>query len=226
LPSAPPIAPKTGEHLPSLLDPIRQLRDGFAVVRRESSISRPIVLLATATSVASVLGVLGPSLAVTVGLDPEDLAVVVIPLGVGVVVGVFGLRRLGGRWPRRRVAEGGLLVLGLVTTALAGAGWLDGTLRGLGIGVGALPAVVATAIVAGAAYAVTSVTAQTNLTESTPAPVRGRVFGVLASIVSAASLVPSLIAGPLADRASTGAAIALAGLILILVALWSIRRRA
>jgi hypothetical protein len=86
--------------------------------------------------------------------------------------------------------------------------------------------VIATALVAGAAYAVTSVTAQTNLTESTPADVRGRVFGVLASIVSAASLVPSLVAGPLADRSSTGAAISLAGVILILVALWSIRRRA
>jgi MFS family permease len=220
LPSAPPIPPTTGERRRSFLEPLRELRDGFAVVRRKPSISRPIVLLATATSVASVLGVLGPSLAVTVGLDPEDLAAVVIPLGVGVVVGVFGLRRFGGRLPRRRVAEGGLLVLGTVTAALAGAGWLDGLMRGVGIGVGA------TAFVAGAAYAVTSVTAQTNLTESTPADVRGRVFGVLASIVSAASLVPSLVAGPLADRSSTGAAIALAGLILILVALWSIRRRA
>ncbi|HEY7702971.1 MAG TPA: MFS transporter [Candidatus Limnocylindrales bacterium] len=226
LPSAPPIPPATGGRRRSFVEPLRELRDGFAVVRREPSISRPIVLLATATSVASVLGVLGPSLAVTVGLDPEDLAAVVIPLGVGVVVGVFGLRRFGGRLPRRRVAEGGLLVLGTVTAALAGAGWLDGLMRGVGIGVGALPVVIATAFVAGAAYAVTSVTAQTNLTESTPADVRGRVFGVLASIVSAASLVPSLIAGPLADRSSTGAAIALAGLILILVALWSIRRRA
>lgn len=225
LPSAPPLAPKAGERRPSLVEPIRELREGVAVVRRERSISRPIVLLATATSVASVLGVLGPSLAVIVGLDPEDLAVVVIPLGVGVVVGVFGLRRFGRGWPRRRVAEGGLLVLGIVTTALAAAGWLDGILRGLGVGVGALPAVIGMALVAGAAYAVTSVTAQTNLTESTPADVRGRVFGVLASIVSAASLVPSLVAGPLADLLSTGAAIALAGVFLVVVALWSIRRR-
>ena len=224
LPSAPPIAPKAGERLPSLREPLDQLRDGFRVVRREASISRPIVLLATATSVASVLGVLGPSLATTVGLDPEQLAVVVVPLGIGVVIGVFGLRRFGGSLPRRRVAEGGLLVLGVVTTALAGAGWLDGVLRGIGVGIGALPVVVVVAMIAGAAYAVTSVTAQTNLVESTPADVRGRVFGVLASIVSAASLVPSLVAGPLADRASTGAAIAVAGIALILVGIWSVRR--
>ena len=87
------------------------------------------------------------------------------------------------------------------------------------------PVVIVTAMIAGAAYAVTSVTAQTNLTKSMPADVRGRVFGVLASIVSAASLIPSLVTGPLADRLSTGVAIAIAGLILVAVALWSIRRR-
>ena len=66
-------------------------------MRGDPAISRPIILLATATSVAGVLGVLGPSLATTVGLEPEQLAVVVVPLGVGVVIGVLGLRRFGGR---------------------------------------------------------------------------------------------------------------------------------
>jgi predicted MFS family arabinose efflux permease len=177
LPSAPPIERVAGEERRSLMEPIRELRDGLAVVRREPTISRPIVLLATATSVASLLGVLGPSLAVTVGLEPQNLAVVVIPLGIGVVVGILGLRRFGERWPRRRVAEGGLLVLGVLTAALAGAGWLDGTMRSVGIPVGALPVVIVTAVIAGAAYAVTSVTAQTNLTESTPADVRGGSSG-------------------------------------------------
>ena len=224
LPSAPPVPPKTGERRSSLREPLEQLRDGFAVVRHDSKISRPIVLLATATSVASVLGVLGPSLAVTVGLEPEQLAVVVIPLGIGVVVGVVGLRLFGGDIPRRRLSEGGLVVLGLVTAALAAGGWLDGTLREAGVPVGALPIVIGAAMLAGAAYAVTSVTAQTNLTESAPADVRGRVFGVLASIVSIGSLVPTLIAGPLADRVSTTAAIIVAGVALLIVAAWSIRR--
>ena len=200
LPSAPPVEPPRGEHRASLHDPIDQLRDGFAVVRRDRSISRPIILLATATSVAGVLGVLGPSLATTVGLEPEHLAVVVIPLGIGVVLGVLGLRRFGGDLPRRRIAEVGVLVLGIVTTGLAGAGWLDGMLRAAGVSIGALPVVIVMAMAAGAAYAVTSVSAQTTLVQSMPAEVRARVFGVLASIVSVGSLVPSLVAGPLADR--------------------------
>ena len=223
LPSAPPIPPKTGERRKSLREPLDQLRDGFRVVRRERSISRPIILLATATSVAGVLGVLGPSLATTVGLQPEQLAVVVIPLGIGVVVGVLGLRRFAGELPRRRIAEGGVIILGLVTTALAGAGFIDGSLRAAGVSIGALPVVIVMAVAAGAAYAVTSVSAQTTLVESMPADVRGRVFGVLASIVSAASLIPSLVAGPLADRLGTGVAIMVAGTALLIVGVWSAR---
>ena len=66
----------------------------------------------------------------------------------------------------------------------------------------AIPVVVVLAFLAGAAYASTTVSAQTALFEHMPPAVRGRVFGVLASIVSAASLLPILIAGPLADKVS------------------------
>jgi hypothetical protein len=50
-----------------------------------------------------------------------------------------------------------------------------------------------------------------------PAAVRGRVFGVLASIVSAASLLPILVAGPLADAISGPAVIAIAAVAVLLV---------
>jgi MFS family permease len=148
---------------------------------------------------------------------------VVVPIGIGVVIGVLGLRRFGGDLPRRRIAEGGLLTLGAVTTALAATGMLDGWLRSAGVSFGALPIVIAMAMAAGAAYAVTSVSAQTTLIESMPADVRGRVFGVLASIVSAASLIPSLVAGPLSDRLGTSVAIVAAGLALLAVGFRSIR---
>jgi len=78
--------------------------------------------------------------------------------------------------------------------------------------------VVVLAFCAGAAYATTTVSAQTALFENMPAGVRGRVFGVLASIVSAASLVPILIAGPLADNISGPLVIAIAAVAIIVVA--------
>ena len=53
------------------------------------------------------------------------------------------------------------------------------------------------------------------------AGVRGRVFGVLASIVSAASLIPILVAGPLADATSGEAVIGFTAVCVIGVAAWS-----
>jgi hypothetical protein len=44
---------------------------------------------------------------------------------------------------------------------------------------------------------------------------------VLASIVSAASLAPTLVAGPLADRVSASLVIGLVGVAVILVGIWS-----
>jgi MFS family permease len=225
LPSAPPVPPAEGKGRASWREPIDQLRDGFAVVRDDREISRPIILLAGATSIAGVLGVVGPSLATSVGLEPEQLAVVVVPLGLGVVGGVLGLRRFGRSIPRRRVAEGALIVLGLLTLAIAAVGPLDPILRDAGFGLGALPVIIVLALMAGAAYAMTSVTAQTTLTESAPSEVRGRVFGVLASVVSIGSLIPSIIAGPLSDRVSTSVVILIAGSVLLVIGLWSIRRR-
>jgi MFS transporter, DHA3 family, macrolide efflux protein len=221
LPSAPPIRDRESGR-EAVIRPLHELQEGLKVIRGDREVSRPILHQAAGASVAGVLGVLGAGLALTIGLEPTQLAVIVVPLGIGVVIGVLGLRRFGGRVPRRRAAEGGLLTFGLLTASLSLAGVLSGWLAGLGLSV--LPFVIAAAVGAGAAYAVVSVSAQTALLESMPSEVRGRVFGVLASIVSAASLVPTLIAGPLADRLSASLVIGVVGLLVVGVGLWSATR--
>jgi MFS family permease len=218
LPSAPPIRDRESGR-EAVIRPVHELQEGLKVIRGDREVSRPIMHQAAGASVAGVLGVLGAGLALTIGLQPTQLAVIVVPLGIGVVIGVLGLRRFGSRVPRRRAAEGGLLTFGLLTASLSLAGVLSGWLAGFGLSV--LPFVIGVAVGAGAAYAVVSVSAQTALLESMPSEVRGRVFGVLASIVSAASLVPTLIAGPLADRVSAPLVIGLVGLAVVGIALLS-----
>jgi DHA3 family macrolide efflux protein-like MFS transporter len=221
LPSAPPIERSAGgSRRRPTRQPIRELWEGFAVVRRDREISRPIIHQAAAASVAGVLGVLGPALATTVGLPPDRLVVVVLPLGVGVVLGVLGLRQFG-HIARRRGAEAGLLAFGSLTALLAVVSPLHGDLAAVGISV--IPILGGIALLAGAAYAVTLVSAQTALLEAIPAKVRGRVFGVLASIVSTASLVPTLVAGPLADRISAPLVLVVVGVTVVLITTWSAR---
>jgi MFS family permease len=216
LPSAPPVETEPGIASRAIHEPARQLREGLDAIGGNREVSRPLMHLAASASLVGVIGVLGPNLASTLGLDPKDLIVVVLPLGLGVVAGVFGLGRFGSRLSRRRSGEGGLIVFGLLAVGIS----VVGPFTQLA-GVPVIPPVVVLAFCAGAAYAATTVSAQTALFENMPAAVRGRVFGVLASIVSASSLVPILIAGPLADSISGPTVIAITAAGVILAAIWS-----
>jgi DHA3 family macrolide efflux protein-like MFS transporter len=216
LPSAPAIARVAGAERRTFHEPIDQLREGIAAISGNREVSRPLMHLAAAASLVGVIGVLGPNLAASLGLDPKNLIVVVLPLGLGVVAGVFGLRRFGGGLARRRAAEGGLIAFGLLAIGIASVGPV-GTAAGLPV----IPLVVVLAFVAGSAYAATTVSAQTALFENMPAGARGRIFGVLASIVSAASLLPILVAGPLADAISGPLVIAITGVAILAVAAFS-----
>jgi MFS family permease len=216
LPSAPPVARDPGVGRRTLREPVDQLGEGLAAITGNREVSRPLIQLAASASLVGVIGVLGPNLALSIGLDPRNLIVVVLPLGLGVVAGVFGLHRLGGDVPRRRAGEGGLFAFGVLALAIASVSPIADA-----AGLPVVPLVALLAFVAGSAYAITAVSAQTALFENMPAGVRGRVFGVLASIVSAASLVPILVAGPLADATSGPTVIAIAATGVLIVAAWS-----
>jgi DHA3 family macrolide efflux protein-like MFS transporter len=230
LPSAPPVPLQTSASGGVLDEPLRQLHEGFAAIRGNREVSRPLLHLAAAASLVGVLGVLGPALAASIGLEPTQLVVVVLPLGLGVVGGVLGLRRFGGGVPRRRAAEAGLIGFGLLAIGVAVLGSIFGSGAATGIGGRgpndlplAIPVVIVLAFGAGAAYATTTVSAQTALFEHMPERVRGRVFGVLASIVSATSLIPILIAGPLADKVSASVVLVILGAAVVVTGFASAR---
>jgi MFS family permease len=217
LPAAPPVAREAGGGRRSFHEPIEQLREGLGIIGADREVSRPLLHLAASASLVGVIGVLGPNLASALGLDPDHLIVVVLPLGLGVVGGVFGLSRFGDGVPRRRAGEAGLVTFGVLAFAISAVGAL-----GEGCGLPIVPLAVVLAFIAGSAYAATTVSAQTALFENMPAAARGRIFGVLASIVSAASLLPILIAGPLADSISGPLVIAITALGVLIVAGWSV----
>jgi hypothetical protein len=152
-------------------------------------------------------GVLGPSFAEsTLGLKPEDFVVVVLPLGIGVVVGILVLNAYGRLVPRRRVIEASLVALGIFLAAIAGSGQISNFISRASTTT-ALPdfsavtrcsLVVGFAFFAGIAYAFVAIPSQTQLQEDLPTDVRGRVFGVLNMLVSVASFAPILIVGTIA----------------------------
>ena len=199
-----------------------QLREGLQYIRDHHNIFWSLTYLAITASLIGVLGSLGPAFAKDVlGLEDSDLVVILLPLGAGLVSGIVVLNLIGHRLPRRRMIEGGMIGLGLALIVLGLAQNLEG-LRG-GDDISALLVIVVVlAFLAGVCYAFVAVPAQTSLQEELPSDVRGRVFGVLNMLVSLASFVPIIVAGPLADVLSAAAVIIIFAALVMVIGIASI----
>jgi len=211
-----------------------QLREGFSFIRANRSITWSLIYLAITASLVGVLGVLGPAFAEeTLGLKAEDFAVVVLPLGFGIVTGILLLNSYGHYFQRRRVIESSLIALGILLAALSAAGPISRLLQGAdrpgGLDLSAVTSLLAVVVViaffAGIAYGLVAIPSQTQLQEDLPEDVRGRVFGVLGMLVSVASFLPIIIVGPISDLVGTTAVIFILAIAVAIIGVISILTR-
>jgi MFS family permease len=222
LPPAPPVRDPTdtvraamSEAEKALGSTFGQLREGIGFIRDNPMISWSLVYLGIAASLVGVLGVVGPDFAqYSLGLEPKDFVVVVLPLGFGIVMGILLLNSYGHLLPRRRIIEAGLVALGILLAILASAGPISRFLKRAENATGLasladltslLAIVVLIALLAGIAYGFVAIPSQTQLQEEIPEDARGRIFGVLNMLVSVSSFLPILIVGPLSDLVGTTA---------------------
>jgi MFS family permease len=152
-------------------------------------------------------------------LGEKEFMVVVLPIGIGIVIGIAGLNAFGNLVPRRRAIEAGMIALGLLLALLSFAGPISHFLesnvatqiREASRVASVLSIVIAIAFGVGVAFAVVSISSQTQLQEDLPEDVRGRVFGILNMLVSIASLAPIIVVGPLADQVGSDPVILVVG---------------
>jgi MFS family permease len=215
---------------------IHQLREGMAYIRANPSITWSLIYLGIAASLVGILGVLGPGFAEqTLGLAAKDLIVVVLPLGLGIVMGVLLLNAYGRLVTRRHAIEAGLIALGVLLVILTVAGPLSRFLTGVGDRVeiidlasvtSLVAVVVAIAFLAGVAYGIVAISSQTQLQEDIAEEARGRVFGVLNMLISVASILPIVVVGSIADVVGTTAVILTVAVLVLLSGVASIVARA
>ncbi len=242
LPASPPTNGKAsslgglavGEAERAVGSTVAQLREGLDFISSNRTIGWSLLYLGITASLVGVLGVLGPDFAQSaLGLDAKDFAVVVLPLGFGVVTGILLLNAYGRFLPRRRVIEGGLIALGALLAALATAGPISRLLqRADGPGgfdltsvTSLLAVVVVIAFFAGIAYGLVAIPSQTQLQEDLPEDVRGRVFGVLNMLVSVASFLPIIVVGPISDLIGTTTVIVVVAIAVLVAGLASVLTR-
>ena len=208
---------------------VSQFVDGITYIREHHNIAWSLSYLGITGALVGILGVLGPGFAkTTLALGEKDFALIVLPLGLGIVMGILVLNSYGRYLPRRRTIEAGMIATGILLALLACAGPISSLLeagtKSSGLAeasrvVSLLSLVMGIAFLIGAAYVMVAISAQTQLQEELPEDVRGRVFGVLNMLVSIASLAPIIIVGPVADLFGREAVILVVGGI---VCLWGV----
>jgi MFS family permease len=212
-----------------------QLSEGFAYIVEHREVGWTLSYMSITGALVGVLAVLGPDFAKTsLGLGDNGLVVIVLPLGLGIVMGILLLSAYGHFFSRTRVIGVGLLVLGVLLTALAYLApivrFFDRHLNSHGLTdisqvVSLFSLVLTIAFLAGICYAAVAISAQTQLQEQVPPHVRGRIFGVLNMLVSVASLLPIAVVGPAADLVGAPVILAAVSLGVCLWAVISLRKK-
>jgi MFS family permease len=216
---------------------VDQVNEGLGFVRRHRQIAWSLAYLGIAASLIGVMGAIGPGFATDIlRLTPEDFFFVMGPAGLGAVMGILFLNGYGKALPRRLVIDIGLVAMGVTLVALAivkpfadimapVTGPIEEQLpAALSPIVSLIALVVVIAVTAGVEYAFVAIPSQTALQEELPVEVRGRIFGILNTLLSVASFLPVLIAPAAADLLNLvlpGAGIPIVMAALGLVTLWA-----
>lgn len=210
-----------------------EIRETFKLIKGKLSVLSSIVILAGVQMVIGIIAVLAPGfLEKTLHIKATDASlVIVVPLGLGIVLGGLILGKLGAHLIRRK----------LVAKAIMFAGFLF-FLEGISpvflpairyfhrpkplsfITQPPLAAVLAVgSFLLGIALVSIMVPSQTVLQEGTPDEDRGKVFSVLGVAMSGMALVPVLVSGILADLFGTTPIFIGLGSIIILVGLFGLK---
>jgi hypothetical protein len=191
---------------------LQELREGVSFVRQTPRIAWSLSYLGIASSLIGVMGALGPGFATQIlRLRAEDFFFIMGPAGLGAVTGILFLNGYGRSLPRRRLIDAGLVAMGVTLIALAAvkpvATLLSPAVQPIQASlpeqlspfVSLIAVVVVIAVTAGVEYAFVAIPSQTTLQEELPEDVRGRIFGILNTLLSVASFLPVLLAPAVAD---------------------------
>ena len=188
-----------------------QMGEGVTFVRRHHKIAWSLAYLGISSSLIGVLGAIGPGFATDVlGLTSENFFFIMGPAGLGAILGILFLNSYGKGIPKRLVIDVGLVAMGVtlvllaivkpVANAVGGAATpLEEAVPAIAPLISLIAVVVVIAVFAGLEYSFVAIPSQTALQEDLPPDVRGRIFGILNTLLSVASFLPVILAPLMAD---------------------------
>lgn len=189
---------------------IKELKNTFSLIRGRVAVLVSLFILASVQVGIAILGALVPSFFENVlRIKAEDASfIMVVPLGLGMVLGGILLSRYGNKIPKRFIVSSGILISGILFAVLGVANFI-----GPGSGFFHYPRfpmpffnqpevtlfLITGSFILGLSMVAIVVPSQTALQEYSPEEDRGKVYAALSVLMSAMTLIPVLLVGVLAD---------------------------
>lgn len=203
-----------------------EIMRNWQLIRSNHNLSFPILQLTITQACLGVLLALAPALSEAILHLPLEKAshYLVIPAGLGMVLGVSLIGQLVKHYSKIRLISVGLLVAGGSLVLLGFSHVLYHSARGAMI-VGLI--VAGLVLILGFMNALVSAASQTVLQENTTEATRGKVFGALNMMINIAATLPIFFAGILADLTGVSQVILALGLLIFVFAVgqyWWLRQ--
>ena len=206
------------------------------LIRKNRNLSFPILQLTISQAMVGVVLALAPALSLALLHRPLQSAsqFLIIPAGLGMVIGVVIIGELARRWSKVAIitrgmtlAAGALMALGLVGIA-EHALYHHYPYDDISLPLLVALFVAVLVFILGLMNGLLSIAAQTLLQEHTTDASRGKIFGALNMMINIAATLPILFAGILADLFGVARVVTILGVVLLafgLTQLYWLRRQ-
>lgn len=209
---------------------VREAKEIFVFIRRVKKVLHALFMITIAQSVIFMFAVLAPGYVTTILEIPlESLSLVLIaPAGLGLGLGALILGSIGKRFKNRRVSALGFMIVGIVFVLLPLASRVTsrGFIQALNdylphvLDINILHFIVVLAFIIGFAISFVFIPSNATIQIETNEKMRGRMYGLLNSLVGAVSFLPVILTGGLADLLGVGVVIASVGVLMVTLSIF------
>ena len=206
---------------------VREAREIFTFLRKVRKVMHALLMLTIAQAVIFMFAVLAPGYVTTILEAPlESLSwILIAPAGLGLGLGAFMLGSIGKKFKHKWISAVGFMVVGIVFILLPFASRVAsyGFIQNLNyhlpqiIHVNILHIIVVLAFIIGFAISLVFIPSNATVQIETSEKMRGRMYGLLSSLIGAVSFLPVVLAGGLADLLGVGAVITGVGVLMIIL---------
>ena len=206
---------------------VKEATEIFTFLRKARKVMHALLMLTVAQAVIFMFAVLAPGYVTTILEAPlESLSwILIAPAGLGLGLGAFMLGSIGKKFKNKWLSAVGFMVVGIVFILLPFAGKaasytfvksLNYYLPHL-LDINILHIIVILAFIIGFSISLVFIPSNATIQIETNEKMRGRIYGLLSSLIGAVSFLPVILAGSLADLLGVGTVITWVGVLMIIL---------